>query len=50
MISSLLALGRNLLNETDIRPRNIDSLTHTVQTLEQRWASLKELLRKRKLE
>ncbi len=50
IISSLLALGHNLLSETDIRPRNIDSLTRNVQSLEQRWISLKELLRKRKLE
>jgi hypothetical protein len=38
------------LNEVEIRPRNIDSLTRTVQILEQRWASLKDLLRIRKLE
>ena len=50
IISSLLALGHNLSNEMEIRPRNIDSLTRSVQTLEQRWASLKDLLRTRKLE
>ncbi len=50
IISSLLALGHNLLNEMEIRPRNIDSLTRSVQTLEQRWVLLKDLLRARKLE
>jgi hypothetical protein len=50
IISSLLALGHNLLNEIEIRPRNIDSLTRSVQTLEQRWTLLKDLLRARKLE
>jgi hypothetical protein len=50
IISSVLALGHNLLNEPDVRPRNIDSLSRTVQTLEQRWISLKELMRKRKYE
>ena len=38
------------MNEVEIRPRNIDSLTRTVQTLEQRWGSLKDLVRLRKLE
>jgi hypothetical protein len=37
IISSLLALDHNLLNEMEIRPRNIDSLTCSVQTLEQLW-------------
>ncbi|CAF4651168.1 unnamed protein product, partial [Rotaria sp. Silwood2] len=50
VISNLLALGHNLLNETDISQRNIDSLSRTIQTLEQRWLSLKELIMKRKFE
>ncbi|CAF5095833.1 unnamed protein product, partial [Rotaria sp. Silwood1] len=50
VISNLLALGRNLLNETDISSRNVDSLSRTVQTLEQCWLSLKELIIKRKYE
>ncbi|CAF3482671.1 unnamed protein product [Rotaria sp. Silwood1] len=50
VISNLLALGRNLLNETDISSRNLDSLSRTVQTLEQCWLSLKELIIKRKYE
>ncbi|CAF3943310.1 unnamed protein product [Rotaria sordida] len=50
MMNSLLTLGHNLLNETDIYPRTIDSISRTVQTLEQRWLSLKELIMKRKFE
>ena len=50
IISSLLALGRNVLNETESRPRNIETLSRSVETLEERWIALKELLRKRKLE
>ncbi|CAF4071632.1 unnamed protein product, partial [Rotaria sordida] len=50
IMNSLLTLGHNLLNETDISPRTIDSVSRTVQTLEQRWLSLKELIIKRKFE
>ena len=49
-ITTLLALGHRLLNDIEIRPRNVDFLTRSVQTIEQRWVALKELLRTRKLE
>jgi hypothetical protein len=38
------------LSESDIRPRNIDSIPRTIHSIEQRWISLKDLIRKRKLE
>lgn len=50
VISSLIALGHNLLNESDIGSRNVDSLSRSVQALEQRWFALKESLIKRKFE
>ncbi|CAF4706389.1 unnamed protein product [Rotaria sp. Silwood2] len=50
VISNLLAFDHNLLNETDISQRNIHSLSRTVQTLEQRWILLKELIMKQKFE
>ncbi|CAF0984495.1 unnamed protein product, partial [Rotaria sordida] len=50
IVSSVLALGHNLLSETDIRSRNIGSIPRTIQSIEQRWLSLKDLIRKRKLE
>ncbi|CAF3475042.1 unnamed protein product [Rotaria socialis] len=50
VISSVLALGHNLLSESDVRPRNIGSIQRTIQSIEQRWLSLKDLIRKRKLE
>ncbi|CAF1260766.1 unnamed protein product [Rotaria sordida] len=46
VMSSLLALGHNLLNDTDISSRTIDSLSRRIQTLEQRWLSLNELIKK----
>ena len=49
-MSNLLALGHNLINESDVRPRNIDSIPRTIQSVEQRWVLLKDLLRKRKHE
>lgn len=49
-VTALLALGHNLLTETEIRPRNIDTVARAVQTLEERWVALKERSRKRKLE
>ncbi|CAF3855305.1 unnamed protein product, partial [Adineta steineri] len=50
IINNVLALGQNLLNESDIRPRNIDTIPRTIHSIEQRWISLKDLIRKRKLE
>jgi len=50
IITSLLALGHNLLTENETRPRNIETVARSVQTLEERWVLLKDLLRKRKLE
>ncbi len=50
IINTVLTLGHNLLKETSIHPENIESLSITIQTLEQRWISLRELLTKRKLE
>ncbi|UJR37453.1 hypothetical protein I4U23_030156 [Adineta vaga] len=50
VVNSVLALGRNLLNESDIRSRNIESIPRTIQSIEQRWELLKDLIRKRKLE
>ncbi|CAF2655446.1 unnamed protein product [Rotaria sp. Silwood2] len=50
IVSSVLALGHNLLSENDIRSRNIGSIPRTIQSVEQRWISLKDLIRKRKLE
>ncbi|CAM4803210.1 unnamed protein product [Rotaria magnacalcarata] len=50
IISSVLALGHNLLSESDVRPRNIGTIQRTIQSIEQRWLALKDLIRKRKLE
>ncbi|CAF1181682.1 unnamed protein product [Rotaria sp. Silwood1] len=50
IVSSVLALGHNLLSEIDLRSRNINSIPRTIQSIEQRWTSLKDLIRKRKLE
>ncbi|CAF4242102.1 unnamed protein product, partial [Rotaria sordida] len=50
IVSSVLSLGHYLLNEIDIRSRNINSIRRTIQSIEQRWTSLKDLIRKRKLE
>lgn len=49
-MSNLLSLGHSLLNETDMSPRSLESLSRTVQTLEQRWHLLKELINKQKSE
>ncbi|CAM2712242.1 unnamed protein product [Rotaria socialis] len=49
-LNSLLALGHNLLSETEMSPRSLESLSRTVKTLEQRWGLLKELIMKRKSE
>ena len=49
-VNNVLTLGRNLLSESDLRPRNIDSIPRTIHLLEQRWVGLKDLVRKRKLE
>ncbi|CAF4870940.1 unnamed protein product, partial [Rotaria sp. Silwood1] len=50
IVSSVLALGHYLLSEIDIRSRNINSIPRTIQSIEQRWTSLKDLIRKRKVE
>ncbi|CAM4836468.1 unnamed protein product [Rotaria magnacalcarata] len=49
-MNSLLALGHNLLSETEMSPRSLESLSRTVKTLEQRWGLVKELIMKRKSE
>ena len=49
-VNNVFSLGRSLLNESDLRPRNIDSIPRTIHSIEQRWVALKDLIRKRKLE
>ncbi|CAF4163427.1 unnamed protein product, partial [Rotaria sordida] len=50
IVSSVLALGHYLLSEIDIRSRNINSIPRTIQSIEQRCTSFKDLIRKRKVE
>ncbi|CAF0817762.1 unnamed protein product [Didymodactylos carnosus] len=50
VINQILSLGQLLLNDTDIKPRNVDSLPRSIQTLEARWKGIKELFQKRKIE
>ena len=50
IVNDVLGLGRSLLNESDLRSRSLSTIPRTIQTLEQRWTSLKDLIRRRKLE
>ncbi|CAF4300774.1 unnamed protein product, partial [Adineta steineri] len=50
IINNLLTLGHCLLKENDFYQQNRDTISRTVQNLEQRWNALKQLLTKRKLE
>ncbi|CAF0831025.1 unnamed protein product, partial [Didymodactylos carnosus] len=50
IINHILSLGQLLLNDNDIKPRNIDSLPRSMKTLETRWKSVKELVQRRKNE
>lgn len=49
-VNNVISLGRSLLSDSDLRPRNIDSIPRTIHSIEQRWVALKDLMRKRKLE
>ncbi|UJR08743.1 hypothetical protein I4U23_013000 [Adineta vaga] len=49
-VNNLLTLGHNLLQDPDIHQQNVDSISRTVQTIEQRWRVLQELLAKRRFE
>lgn len=49
-VSDILGMGRNLLNENEIRPRNIDSIPRAIRSIEERWKLFSSLLRRRKFE
>ncbi|CAF1053347.1 unnamed protein product [Adineta ricciae] len=49
-VTNLLTLGHNLLQDPDIHAQHADSITRTVQSVEQRWRALRDLLTKRRFE
>ena len=49
-MTNVLTLGHNLLQDPDIHTQHVDSITRTVQSVEQRWKALRDLLTKRRFE
>ena len=42
IVSSILALGHNLVHESDIRPDNAEALSDRLHAFEQDWISFRE--------
>lgn len=49
-MANLLTLGHNLLQDPDIHTQHADSITRAVQSIDQRWKALRDLLTKRRFE
>lgn len=47
---SVLDLGRNLVDESEIRSSHVELIAETMKRVEERWRSIEQLIKQRKAE